>query len=261
MRIFIDGLSPLAQAATRKLLDNHGISAADILVNTYNRGDCVAYRDWLESRHVSWIVGDYKDADTVNMIKKFDADIILSAYGLRIIPSAVLQSAKWAINMHPSYLPDYKGRSICPWAIINGETQHGITFHSMTTEIDVGDILFQKKVPITVDETAWSLYNKLMAEFVKEFDDFFVALMSDQLRPKAMPAGERYFSKGLPFDGKIDPKWETEKIERFIRAMFFPPHKGAILDINGIQYECTSLENYQQLIARSKLDMNNHPLP
>jgi len=250
MRIFIDGLSLLAHAVTRKLLDNHNISAADILVNTYDRSDSIDYRDWLDSRHVSWIIKDYKDIEVVNMIKEFDPDIIMSAYALRIIPSAVLELAKWTINMHPSYLPDYKGRCICPWTIINGETEHGITFHTMTAKIDAGDILFQKKVTIDVDETSWSLYNKLIAEFVKEFDVFFPALIKNKLIPKSMPNGGRYFTKGLPFDGVIDPKWDLQKIDRFIRAMFFPPHKGAILEINGVRYECISLKHYQDLIAR-----------
>jgi len=252
MRVFIDGLSPLAHAITQKIIDNHEISTTDILVNTYNRSDSVNYRDWLDSRRINWFVKDYKDINTVNIIKEFNPDIILSAYGLRIIPGSVLELAKWAINMHPSYLPDYKGRWICPWAIINGETEHGITFHAMTENIDVGDIFFQKKVTIDVDETSWSLYNKLISEFVKEFDVFFSALIKNKLIPKSMPDGGRYFSKGVPFDGVIDLEWNLQQVDRFIRAMFFPPHKGAILYIDGVQYECTSLENYQQLIARSK---------
>jgi methionyl-tRNA formyltransferase len=261
MRIYIDGLSPLAHAVTRKLLDNHGVSTKDILVNTYNRNDTNDYRDWLESRHVSWIVRNYKDADTVNMIKKFDPDIILNVYGLRILPCSILKSAQWTINLHPSYLPDYKGRWICPWAIINAETEHGITFHAMTEKIDGGDILFQKKVAIDVDETSWSLYHKLIAEFVNEFDVFFSRLINNQLTPKVMPEGGRYFSAGIPFDGKINHKWSLQQVDRFIRAMFFPPHTGAVLDIDGVRHECTSLEHYRQLIAESKFDMNDHARP
>jgi len=253
MRIFIDGLSSLAHTITRKLVDTHNIKPCDLLINTYNRNDTIDYRSWLDSRSIRWIIASYQEEeDTLKQIDKFNPDIILSIYGLRIIPRSILDLSSMAINMHPSYLPDYKGRWICPWAIINGETEHGITFHSMTEKIDVGDILFQKKVPISIDETAWSLYNKLISEFVREFDNFFIALREQRLEPKFMPSGGRFFRQGLPFDGMIDPSWNTDQIERFIRAMFFPPHLGAMIEIQGKLHECDSYEKYLTLVSKTK---------
>jgi methionyl-tRNA formyltransferase len=247
MRILIDGLSALAHTITRKLVDTHGINTCDILVNTYDRTDTIDYRSWLDSRSIQWIIASYQDQSTFNQVAKFAPDLILSAYGLRIIPTSVLDLSNMAINMHPSYLPDYKGRWICPWAIINGEVEHGITFHSMTEKIDVGDILFQKKVSISVDETAWSLYNKLITEFVQEFDNFFTALREQRLKPKPMPNGGRFFRQGLPFDGMIDPSWNADQIKKFVRAMFFPPHSGPMIKIGGELHECDSYEKYLTL--------------
>jgi methionyl-tRNA formyltransferase len=252
MRVFIDGLSSLAHTITRKLVDAHDINPCDILVNTYDRTDTIDYRSWLDSQSIRWVIASYRDQSTINQIAQFDPDLILSAYGLRIIPVSVLDLSHMAINMHPSYLPDYKGRWVCPWAIINGEVEHGITFHSMTAKIDVGDILFQKKVPIAVDETAWSLYNKLIAEFVREFDNFFKALKEQRLDSKPMPNGGRFFRQGLPFDGMIDTSWNADQIERFIRAMFFPPHLGATIKIHGTPYECDSYEKYLVLTSQDK---------
>ena len=247
-KIFIDGQAILAHAVTRKLIENHNIDTKDILVNTYDRVDSLPFIKWMDQQGICWFKSGYKDSEIVKTIAEFEPDYIISAYGVRVLPKSVLNLAKkLAFNMHVSYLPDYKGRWIPTWAIINGEKEHGITFHIMSEEIDMGDILYQKKMLIAADETAYSLYYKILCEFVKEFDTFFKQLLAGNISETPMSSGGRYFGRDIPFDGIIDPTWNLEFTERFIRGMFFPPHTGAKIKIGDRYFECDTIEDYRKL--------------
>ena len=249
IKVFIDGQAILAHAVTRKLIENHNIDPKNILVNTYDRLDSLPFIQWMDQHGIRWFKAGYKDTDVLKTIAEFAPDYIMSAYGVRVLPKEVLELAKvLAFNMHVSYLPDYKGRWIPTWAILNGETEHGITFHVMSEEIDMGDILYQKKIAIAVDETAYSLYYKILCEFVKEFDDFFGKLVAGKVSATPMPAGGRYFGRGIPFDGIIDPAWDLEFVKRFIRGLFFPPHSGAKIKLNNKYFECDTMEDYHKII-------------
>jgi methionyl-tRNA formyltransferase len=249
IKIFIDGQAILSHAITRKLIENHNISPKNIIVNTYNRADSTTYINWLNAQGITCVKESYQNDKIFNLVKDFNPDYIISAYGLRIIPKKILDLAQIiAFNLHPSYLPDYKGRWIPSWVIINGEIEHGITIHAMDEGIDTGPILFQKKLPVSIDDTAYSLYNKIMCHFVIVFDNFFQDLINGKIVSKPMPSGGRYFGKNIPFDGTIDPSWNIEKIEKFIRSMFYPPHKGAEFKNNKCVYECLTLEDYLNIV-------------
>lgn len=248
LKVFIDGQAILAHSVVRKLIENHGISPNNILVNTYDRLDSLTFINWMDANGIQWFKASLKDPSTIQKIAEFEPDYIVSAYGLRIMPPEVLNLAKeLAFNLHSAYLPDYKGRWIPTWVILNGEEEHGITFHVMAEEIDSGDILYQKKIPISIDETAFSLYNKLLCEFVKEFDGFFNKLLNGELTRTPMPAGGRYFGKTIPYNGIIDPTWDLAFVEKFIRGMFYPPHCGAKIKIGDTYHECTTMQEYLHL--------------
>jgi methionyl-tRNA formyltransferase len=65
-----------------------------------------------------------------------------------------------------------------------------------------------------------------------------------------MPKGGSHYPRKIPFDGFIDATWDDEKIERFIRAMHFPPHEGAVCQINGVRVECSNLESYKEFLKK-----------
>ena len=257
MKVYVDGLYPLLQIVIEKLLFNHDITINNLLVNTYDRPDCESTKQWMTNKKIHWVVEDYHK-NFQEVVKKFRPDVIISAYGLRIIPKTVLQITSKQFNMHPSFLPDYKGRMIIPWVILNGETSHGITYHAMTENIDVGDILYQTKFTIPEKITAIELYALTVKQFELTFDMFFKQLCEGKIQPTKMLPGGRYFQKDLPYDGKIDPNWNNEYAERFIRAMNFPPHKQALFNYNNNWVECNnfdhflSMKNNQNILHSSK---------
>ena len=87
--------------------------------------------------------------------------IVVAAYG-KILPKAILEIPKYGcINLHGSILPKYRGSAPIQWAVINGESETGITAMQMDEGIDTGDILLMEKTKIGENETAHELFDRL----------------------------------------------------------------------------------------------------
>ena len=99
----------------------------------------------------------------VNEIKKLSPDLIVSSYYRKILPKEIYSCAKIAINIHPSFLPYYRGPVPTAWAILNGEKNFGVRF-KITEGIDSGDIYVQKSFKIKALETGYELHNRASEE-------------------------------------------------------------------------------------------------
>jgi len=99
-------------------------------------------------------------------IKEISPDIIISAGWRKLIPKPIFEIPKFgAVNVHDSLIPKYRGFAPINWAIINGEKEAGITFHYIDEGADTGDIILQKTIPVSIEETATDIYNKLLSIF------------------------------------------------------------------------------------------------
>lgn len=103
-----------------------------------------------------------KDGSAMDVIGQLKPElIVVAAYG-RILPSDILSyPAKGCINVHSSLLPKLRGAAPINWAVINGETETGVTIMHMAQELDAGDIIAQVKTPIDPDETVESVHDRL----------------------------------------------------------------------------------------------------
>lgn len=103
-----------------------------------------------------------KIRDDYEELKKYNADLIVTcAYG-QILPASVLEIPRLGcINVHASLLPKYRGGAPIHHAIINGETETGITIMYMDKGMDTGDIIAIEKIPITANDTVESMHDKL----------------------------------------------------------------------------------------------------
>lgn len=87
--------------------------------------------------------------------------IVVAAYG-RILPDDILAfPPKGCINVHSSLLPKFRGAAPINWAILAGETETGVTIMHMAHDLDAGDIILQSATPISPQETAAQLYDRL----------------------------------------------------------------------------------------------------
>jgi methionyl-tRNA formyltransferase len=103
-----------------------------------------------------------KDPLFLEALASWKADLIAVAAFGRILPSAVLKlPPKGCINVHGSLLPKYRGAGPIQWAIINGETETGITTMLMDEGMDTGAILLQDRIAITPEDTAGTLSPRL----------------------------------------------------------------------------------------------------
>ena len=83
--------------------------------------------------------------------------IVVAAYG-RILPDDILAAPpKGCINVHSSLLPKYRGAAPINWAVLNGDSETGVTIMHMAHDLDAGDIIDQAATPIDPDETVVSL--------------------------------------------------------------------------------------------------------
>src|SRR5690606_18836398 len=103
-----------------------------------------------------------KDPQFLETLRSFEADLQV-VVAFRMLPESVWDMPKLGtINLHGSLLPQYRGAAPINHAIINGETETGVSTFLLEHEIDTGKILFSEKVSILPDDTAEQLHDKLM---------------------------------------------------------------------------------------------------
>ena len=144
------------------------------------------------------------------------------------------------INLHPGILPDYRGWLSVPWAIFNDERYAGYSYHLIDSGVDSGSIILNEKFPILKTSTAFDLHFYLMNRAI---DQLGKIISGDWVAVPQVGKG-KYYKNLLPNNGYIDTSWDSPKIERFIRAMFFPPYNGAILKTKVGEKEIFSFEQY-----------------
>lgn len=98
----------------------------------------------------------------IKQVKELNPDIIcVVAYG-KILPKEILDIPKFGcINLHGSILPKYRGAAPIQWAVLNGDTETGVTTIYMNESMDAGDIILIEKAEIKENETTGELWNKL----------------------------------------------------------------------------------------------------
>lgn len=105
-----------------------------------------------------------KAPEFIDELKKLNAHLHI-VVAFRMLPEVVWNMPPMGtVNVHASLLPQYRGAAPINWAIINGETETGVTTFKLQHEIDTGNILMQTKVPIPPTDNIGSLYHKLMLE-------------------------------------------------------------------------------------------------
>jgi methionyl-tRNA formyltransferase len=172
-------------------------------------------------------------SDDLESIKKLKPDTLFSVFYLKKIPKELLDMCEIAINFHGAKLPDYKGSFTNIWAIINGEKETAVTAHILTEELDKGDIVDSIKLNIDNTTNGFNLYMSLSLQTVILFKQVFTNLKEGKLIRTPQSEGGNYYERKLPYDGYIDPAWDINRIDRFVRALYFPPLEPARLRVGN----------------------------
>ena len=134
---------------------------------------------------------DIKEGSFLEQLKSMNADLfIVIAYG-KILPSEVLSIPKiFAINVHPSLLPKYRGAAPINWAVINGDRETGVSIIRLNPRMDAGDILAQSKMAISTEDTSITLRERLIQSGKELLQTVLENIGRDQLQPVVQKENE-----------------------------------------------------------------------
>ena len=103
-----------------------------------------------------------KDEAFLEELRSYEADLFI-VVAFRMLPEVVWGMPRMGtFNLHASLLPQYRGAAPINWAVMNGETQTGVTTFFLDREIDTGKIIFQESCPIYPDDDAGTLHDRLL---------------------------------------------------------------------------------------------------
>ncbi len=174
-----------------------------------------------------------RDAKWAELLRAFAPDFIFSFYYRYMIPQGILDTAKIAaLNLHGSLLPKFRGRCPVNWVLIKGEKQSGVTLHVMEVKPDAGDIVAQREVEITFDDTAHSLFLKLADAARSLMKDTLPQLLSGRFPRVPQTGASSYYGGRRPEDGLIDWSTDSLTIYNLIRAVAHP-YPGAFTFFEG----------------------------
>ena len=168
-----------------------------------------------------------KDENFRSQIRQLRPDFfVVLAFG-HILAENILQLPRLGtINIHASLLPKYRGPAPIQWAIINGESETGITTMLMDKGVDTGDILLNQKEPILPQDTAATLHNRLAARGADLLVKTLQGFASENIKPIPQDHHKATYAPLLKKqDGHIRWQKSADELDAFIRGM--TPWPGA----------------------------------
>nr|AIA17865.1 methionyl-tRNA formyltransferase [uncultured bacterium] len=173
-----------------------------------------------------------KATEFIDQLKTYNANLQV-VVAFRMLPEVVWSMPSFGtFNLHASLLPQYRGAAPINWAIINGEKETGVTTFFLKHEIDTGGIIFQEVEPINPDDTAGTLYERLMNRGARLVVRTAKAVESGTATGK--PQGAEQNLKHAPkiFKETCEVKWNqpTETVRNFVRGLAPYPAAWTVLD-------------------------------
>ncbi|SFB74562.1 methionyl-tRNA formyltransferase [Butyrivibrio sp. YAB3001] len=175
--------------------------------------------------------------ENVAELKKYDADIfVVAAFG-QILSQEILDMPRFGcVNIHASLLPKYRGAAPIQQAIIDGLKETGVTIMQMAAGMDTGDILIQKTIPISDEETGGGLFDKLSVLGAELIVEALPKIERGELTPVPQDEAEATKCGKLSKDmGKIDFSKDAVTINNLVRGL--NPWPSAYTYLNGKSFK------------------------
>lgn len=159
-------------------------------------------------------------------------DYLFSIANFTVLPADVLAlPRRGAINFHDGPLPEYAGLNVPTWALLNGETAHGISWHLMTGDVDRGAVLKSRAFPIEAQETAFTLNAKCYDAGIESFGELIEELADGTLEPRQQDRSKyRYHAKCRRPAAACCVDWQAgaEAIDVLVRALDYGPYRNPL---------------------------------
>jgi methionyl-tRNA formyltransferase len=194
----------------------------------------------VEKKITVFTLENLKDKNFISQIAELKPEIgIVAAYG-RILPKEVLDIfPKGCVNIHFSLLPKYRGAAPIQWALINGESETGVTSFFMDEGLDTGKIIFQKKITIDKKDDTELLQKKLIQVAVDVLKETIIKIGNGEKGENQ--SGVASFAPPLKKEnGKINWDKSAEEIINLIRGT--KPWPGVHAEFKGENLRITDSE-------------------
>lgn len=181
-----------------------------------------------------FMIKSLNNEELIQIVKSNQIRAAISANWKYTIPKSFLDLFECGIlNFHLGNLPDYKGNATVNWTIINGEDKIYGNIHKMDPELDAGDVIARKSIPITQNTYIAGILKQaeLDVPFLYEEALNKVFIRPDTVEVKGSVHGLRCYPR-LPEDGQINWNETAETICRLVRASA-RPYSGAFSYLNG----------------------------
>lgn len=248
VRVLFAGGKAVGCGVLRLLIATPAVEVCGVIVNP---GDAAADRWFPSATEIAtehgiavYAPSNINNAANIAWIRQREPDLIVVAYYDQILCSAIFSMPRLGcVNLHMARAEAYRGCYPTTWALINGETVTGVTLHRVTAEIDGGDILAEREVPIMPDDTGRSLYEKCTAAAVELFSEALPALISGTLegRPQHRTAVTRTHDRKFP-SHEVLMEGNPSAIADRIRALTFPPFPAPYLRIGSRKFLIVEVE-------------------
>ncbi|MBQ9442774.1 MAG: methionyl-tRNA formyltransferase [Lachnospiraceae bacterium] len=174
-----------------------------------------------------------KDEDSIRRLKETACDLMVVAAFGQILPKEVLMMPPHGcINVHASLLPRLRGASPIQTSILEGDKETGVTIQQMGEGLDTGDILMQRSIPISDQDTGGSLFDRLAQEGALLVAECVEAISRGEIHPVPQDESLATYAKKIDKSmGHIDWNKSAKETELLIRAL--DPWPSAFSYLNG----------------------------
>ena len=167
--------------------------------------------------------------ECIDIIRSAAPDIIFSMSNFKIIKKEMIEIPKFGIiNFHNGPVPLYRGLNVVSWAIFNGESSYGVSWHYVDEGIDTGAVIAQTMFDVDANETAGRLLVKCVIGGLKLFREIFIYLYNGNIDKLNQNGPQTYYSsKDKPENnGVLNFNWPFQKIDRMVRGLNYIPFKN-----------------------------------
>ena len=197
-----------------------------------------------------------KSPEFIEQLKAIDADLFI-VIAFRMLPEVVWSMPRLGtFNLHGSLLPKYRGAAPINRAIMNGEKETGVTTFFITHEIDTGDIIGSRSIPIGENDNAGTIHDKLMdlgASMVLETVD---SIIGGTLDSRPQPEGEfTPAPKIFRDDCRIDWNKTASEIHNQIRGL--SPYPAAFTSMEDVSGKIMDIKIFESVLSEERISNTN----
>lgn len=185
--------------------------------------------------------------------------IVTAAFG-QFLPEKLLQSVNFALNVHASLLPKYRGGAPIHYALINGDQEAGVTIMEMVKQMDAGDMVAKASIAIEESDNVGTLFEKLALVGRDLLLESLPKYLAGEIVPQAQDESQATFSPNItPEEERID--WEKSAREIFNQVRGMNPWPVAHTFLEGQRFKIYQLREVPgqgepgQIIAKTKKEL------